>query len=81
MAAMLLQRINKTVLCNTGVRVCRSSNKQFLLHSVTRSFGSDSHDDFKPKKKEVPTGMEEVLKVSISLYYCIYTLRTPCVLS
>ena len=30
----------------------------------TRNFSNnDSHDDFKPKKKNVPTGMEDVLKL------------------
>ena len=28
-----------------------------------RFFSADSHDDFKPKRTEIPTGMEDVLKL------------------
>ena len=28
-----------------------------------RSFSGDSHDDFKPKRKEIPTQMEDVMKL------------------
>lgn len=34
---------------------------------LRRAMSADSHDDFKPKKKEVPTGMEDVIKVSMTL--------------
>mmetsp|Transcript_7197 Transcript_7197/g.10703 ORF Transcript_7197/g.10703 Transcript_7197/m.10703 type:complete len:155 (+) Transcript_7197:98-562(+) len=31
-----------------------------IRNAVSRSFCSDSHDDFKPKRKNIPEGMEEV---------------------
>lgn len=38
--------------------------KPFVASNGVRFFSNnDSHDDFKPKKKTVPTGMEDVLKL------------------
>jgi monothiol glutaredoxin len=29
----------------------------------SRSFSAESHDDFKPKRKEIPTGLDDVIKL------------------
>lgn len=46
--------------------IVRNSTKIFRFQAVVsvRSFSNDdSHDDFKPKKKVIPTGLEDVIKL------------------
>lgn len=46
--------------------IARNSTKAFRFPASvsTRSFSNDdSHDDFKPKKKVIPTGLEDVIKL------------------
>lgn len=50
---MLLRKI--------GTRLPQISTVNKCLFNF-RSF-SDSHDDFKPKKKDIPSGMEDVMKL------------------
>jgi monothiol glutaredoxin len=53
-------------------RICFSSKivgnsakfSRFSASAAARSFSSDdSHDDFKPKRKVIPTGLEDVIKL------------------
>lgn len=63
--------INIRYLCgNAGVRaaLCRAGRSRSAMTGFTskkiilRSF-SDSHDDFKPKRKEVPSELDDVIKL------------------
>lgn len=44
----------------TGTSIVRKNLAQVQLH---RSFCADTHDDFKPQRKEVPSGSEDVMKL------------------
>jgi monothiol glutaredoxin len=55
--------ILRRVINPTFVRNINSKLLQFPTRTTLRSFSTedDSHDDFKPKKKAIPTGLEEVI--------------------
>jgi len=51
-------RTTTSVVHSSGV-----GRSMVVGHGEQRFFSADSHDDFKPKRTEIPTGMEDVLKL------------------
>lgn len=47
----------------TIVKLNLSAPKRLPVRSAIKCFSSDSHDDFKPKRKDVGEGMDDVLKL------------------
>ena len=54
----------RSSLVRGAMRFIAAGPKTSAASVVCRAMSGDSHDDFKPKRKEVPTGMEDVIKVS-----------------
>lgn len=64
---------------NLFVNKCGSSHIQkiFSLQQARLFSEKDSHDDFKPKKKTIPTGMDDVMKVFLSYSHLRLPLPFP----